>query len=134
MKKLLFSVMLLSIGFNSYAQEAMTIEEKAVQLIELTAGQSFEVMTEPLVNMIPEENREAFKKELKESRHKLYSQMAVIYTENYTETEIDKILAFYDTPVGKKIVATTPDLMKKGMELGQAWGMELQPLIAKYSK
>lgn len=134
MKKVIFSLLVALIGFSSYAQEASSLEAKAIKLIELTAGQQFEIMTEPLVNMVPEENQEAFKKELAESTQGLYKKMAAVYTESFTEEELDKILAFYNTPVGEKMVAITPELTKKGMEIGQAWGMELQPLIAKYSK
>ncbi len=134
MKKAIFGLLFILIGFSSFAQEASSLEAKAIKLIELTAGQQFEIMTEPLVNMVPQENQEAFKKELAESTHSLYKKMAAVYTESFTEDELDKILAFYDTPVGKKMVAITPELTKKGMEIGQAWGMELQPLIAKYSK
>lgn len=134
MKKLFFTIAFLSIGFTTFAQEFSPVEAKAIKLIELTTGQQFEIMTEPLVKMVPQHNQEAFKKELAQSTTKLYKKMASIYTESFTEEELDKILAFYDTPVGKKMVAVTPEITKKGMEIGQAWGMELQPLLAKYSE
>ncbi len=132
MKKIILSLSFLVIGLSSFAQQGNTLEDKAVKLIKLTAGQQFDIMTEPIVKMIPEENRDAFKKELTASTQDLYLKMATVYTESFTEQELDKILAFYDTPVGKKMVAITPELIKKGMEIGQAWGMELQPLMAKY--
>ncbi len=132
MKKIILSLSFLVIGLSSFAQQGNTLEDKAVKLIKLTAGQQFDIMTEPIVKMIPEENRDAFKKELTASTQDLYLKMATVYTESFTEQELDEILAFYDTPVGKKMVAITPELTKKGMEIGQAWGMELQPLMAKY--
>lgn len=132
MKKIILSLCILAFSLNVVAQETTALQEKAVKLIKLTAGQQFDIMTEPIVKMIPEENQEAFKKELAESTSSLYLKMAAVYTESFTEKELDEILAFYDTPVGKKMVAITPELTKKGMEIGQAWGMELQPLMAKY--
>lgn len=57
---------------------------------------------DPLVKMVPEENREDFKKELRDSTFELYAQMAEIYMKNFTEEDIDKILEFYHTPVGEK--------------------------------
>ena len=132
MKKIILTLSILAISLTSFAQEADTFEAKAVKLIKLTAGQQFDIMTEPIIEMVPEENREAFKKELAESTDGLYTKMAAVYTESFTEEELDKILDFYATPVGKKMVAVTPELTKKGMEIGQAWGMELQPLMAKY--
>ena len=134
MKKLVCLLLIAFSGVSLSAQESNSFEQKTINLIKLTAGQQFEIMTEPLVNMVPEHNREAFKKDLTESTNGLYSKMANIYMESFTEEEVDKILEFYATPVGKKLVKVTPELTKKGMELGQAWGMELQPLIAKYSK
>ncbi|MFV8224437.1 DUF2059 domain-containing protein [Christiangramia aquimixticola] len=133
MKKILLTLSIAFLSFNSFSQEAMSAEEKkAIKLIELTSGQQFEIMTEPIVNMVAEDKREAFKKELAESTKGLYKKMAVIYTESFTEAELDKILAFYATPVGEKMVELTPEITRKGMEIGQAWGMELQPLMAKY--
>ncbi|MDX1762052.1 MAG: DUF2059 domain-containing protein [Christiangramia sp.] len=132
MKKIIFTLSILAISFSSVAQESNDLEAKAVELIKLTAGQQFDIMTEPIIEMIPEKNREAFKKELANSTEGLYKKMAAVYVESFTEDELDKILAFYDTPVGEKMVAVTPELTKKGMEIGQAWGMELQPIMAKY--
>ncbi|GAA4320755.1 hypothetical protein GCM10023115_47960 [Pontixanthobacter gangjinensis] len=132
MKKIIFTLSILAISFSSFAQQSTSLEAKAIKLIKLTAGQQFDIMTEPIVEMIPEENREAFKAELATSTEDLYAKLAAVYTESFTEQELDKILAFYDTPVGKKMVAITPELTKKGMEIGQAWGMELQPMMAKY--
>ncbi|MFV9482508.1 DUF2059 domain-containing protein [Christiangramia sp. ASW11-125] len=133
MKKLILSIGVAFIGFTSMAQEQMTSEEtKAIKLIELTSGQQFDIMTEPIVKMVAEDKREEFKKELSASTEELYKKMAVIYTEKFTEEELDEILAFYATPVGEKMVELTPDITKKAMEIGQAWGMELQPMMAKY--
>lgn len=133
MKRTLFFLLVAVFSFNAQAQETNTKEAKAVKLIEMTSGQQFDIMTEPLVNMVPAENQEAFKKELHASTGKLYKQLAAVYTENFTEEELDQILAFYDTPVGEKMVETTPELTKKAMEIGQAWGQELQPMIMKYT-
>ncbi len=132
MKKLICLSFLMFIGIQLQAQENKDLQEKAVQLIEMTSGQQFDIMLDPIVKMIPEKNREAFKKEMMASLDDIYVKLAKIYTEKFTEAEIDEILAFYQTPVGKKMRAITPELTKKGMEIGQQWGMELQPIMMKY--
>lgn len=132
MKKLICLSFLMFIGIQLQAQENKDLQEKAVQLIEMTSGQQFDIMLDPIVKMIPEKNREAFKKEMMASLDDIYVKLAKIYTEKFTEAEIDEILAFYETPVGKKMRAITPELTKKGMEIGQQWGMELQPIMMKY--
>lgn len=133
MKKMLFACLFLAFSLTAVSQETKSFEDKAIHLIRMTSGQQFNVMADPLVKMVPEANQEAFKNELKESMESLYSKMAVVYMETYTEEEIDKILEFYNTPVGKKMVSTTPEVTKKAMEIGQVWGMELQPLLTKYA-
>lgn len=131
MKKLIILAAIL-IGCSMSAQEVSSFEKKTVELIKMTSGQQFEIMMDPLVKMVPEEKQEDFMKELKESTSDLYAEMAKIYMESFTEAEIDKILEFYNTPVGQKMVASLPEITKKGMELGQAWGMKLQPIMTKY--
>ena len=132
MKKLFFALFVLAVSFNTVAQEDQSFEEKAIHLISMTSGQQFDVIAEPLVQMVPAAKQEDFKKELKQSMESLYKKMAVVYMENYTEEELNEILAFYDTPVGKKMVATTPEVTQKAMQIGQVWAMELQPLMTKY--
>ena len=41
-----------------------------------------------------------------------------IYVDAFTEEELGEIKAFYETPVGKKMIAKQPELMAKGMQLG----------------
>lgn len=43
-----------------------------------------------------------------------------LYTEAYTEEELDAIVAFYRTPAGQSMVAKTPSLMEKSSALSQA--------------
>lgn len=131
MKKTLCLLFLIFIGFQSQAQEN-DLQQKAVQLIKMTSGQQFDIILDPVIKMVPEENREAFKKEMLASLEGVYGQLAQVYTEEFTEAEIDKILAFYQTPVGEKMREVTPELTRKGMEIGQQWGQELQPVMMKY--
>jgi hypothetical protein len=52
---------------------------------------------------------------------------AAIYTEAFTEQELEGILAFYKSPSGRALRDKTPDLMTKSLELGQRLMVELQP-------
>ncbi len=132
MKKALCFLFLIFIGFNSQAQEKTDLHQKSIELIKMTSGQQFEIMLDPIIKMVPEGNRTAFKDEVVASLESLYGELAAVYTEEFTEAELDQILAFYNTPVGEKMRAITPELTKKGMEIGQQWGQELQPIMMKY--
>ncbi len=132
MKKAVCLLFLMFIGFQSQAQEKNDLEQKAIQLIKMTSGQQFDIILDPLVKMVPEENRETFKKEMMTSLEDIYGQLAQVYIEEFTEAEIDQILAFYYTPVGEKMREVTPELTRRGMEIGQQWGQKLQPIMMKY--
>lgn len=56
-----------------------------------------------------------------------------IYAESFTAAELNELTAFYQTPTGRKAASVMPDLMSKGMILGQekvqARAAELQQRI-----
>lgn len=56
-----------------------------------------------------------------------------IYAESFTAAELNELTAFYQTPTGRKAASVMPDLMSKGMVLGQekvqARAAELQQRI-----
>ena len=66
-----------------------------------------------------------FKDEMKKFLSKYMSwaamkdDMVKIYASEFTEQELKELLAFYQTPLGKKTVQKMPKLMAKGAELGQ---------------
>jgi len=59
--------------------------------------------------------------------------MVPLYAEAYTHQEVRDLLAFYQSPTGKKAVAATPGLMRGGEKIGQELargiGPELQQRI-----
>jgi hypothetical protein len=64
--------------------------------------------------------RDTFKKFFTKhmSWESLKEDLVTIYVDAFTEEELNGILAFYRTPVGRKMVEKMPDLMSKGMQLG----------------
>lgn len=65
----------------------------------------------------------------------LESEMVKLYMEKFSEKELREVAAFYRTPVGKKAIATLPELMGEGAQLGmkraQAYAGELQEMLEK---
>ena len=65
----------------------------------------------------------------------LESEMVRLYMEAFSEKELREITAFYKTPVGRKAIATMPELMRQGAEIGmkrtQEHAEELQEMLAK---
>ncbi len=54
-----------------------------------------------------------------------------IYQKYLTLDDLKKIVAFYNTPVGKKLAEATPKMTMEGMQLGQQLGMEIAGEIQK---
>ena len=59
----------------------------------------------------------------------LRGQFADIYLRAFSEDELNQILAFYKTPVGKKALATLPEVMKESMAIGQQYAQSKQTLL-----
>ena len=48
-----------------------------------------------------------------------------IYAKYYSLDDMKQLIAFYQTPIGKKLGETTPKIMIEGMQIGQKIGMEI---------
>jgi hypothetical protein len=55
-----------------------------------------------------------------------------MYTEVYTVEDLKEMIAFYDTPVGKKMSDSAGKVFEKTNMIQQEWGMELQSMLMKY--
>ena len=49
----------------------------------------------------------------------LKEDMAKLYMAEFTESELNELTKFYQTPLGKKTIQKMPTLMAKGAEIGQ---------------
>lgn len=52
-----------------------------------------------------------------------------LYASTYSEEELDGILAFYKSPVGQAMLAKTPELATKSMQIAQRRMAEFQPKL-----
>jgi len=52
-----------------------------------------------------------------------------VYSDTYTDQELDGILAFYHSPAGQALVAKSPQLMNKTMQLVQSQVSTVQPQL-----
>jgi uncharacterized protein len=62
----------------------------------------------------------------------LSDEMARLYATHFTETELKAILAFYQSPVGKKVLVEQPTVVDASMKFAQGWANKLSDqVIAK---
>ncbi|MES2893611.1 MAG: DUF2059 domain-containing protein [Bacteroidota bacterium] len=111
--------------------QTTTKKEHIKRLLELTgAGQLGQQMFtatiasyKQAIPAVPDEFWEGLQKEMKPEA--LVDLIIPIYDKYYTEAEILELTAFYQTTVGKKIVAVSPMIMQESMSVGQSWGQEI---------
>ncbi|MGJ8644493.1 MAG: DUF2059 domain-containing protein [Luteolibacter sp.] len=71
----------------------------------------------------------------------IMGELANVYENNYTDEEMEELLMFYETPVGKKSLQTMPQVMQESGAIGQKFAQknqaefqaEMQAIMMKYA-
>ena len=132
MKKILVVLAVVLLSMNMNAQEDGAYQEDTAKLVAMISENAFKPYIDQFASMVAVESQEAFRKDIDGTLPELYSEMAKIYMDQFTHDEILELLAFYSTPVGKKMADNSGSLAQKGMVAGQAWGVKVQEIISKY--
>ena len=132
MKKLfLMTFVVFAINFG-FAQTAPT-KAQVMKLITLSGSDlSIKVAKDQVIQMIPTAKQADFLKEFDATLPALYDSMADIYIDMYTEKDINDMITFYESPVGKKMSGNMGVFTQKIMAASQTWGAGLQTLMSKY--
>jgi hypothetical protein len=137
MKKLIFTLLICGSTYSIFAQSETKIK-KIKQMLELngSANVSMQVIKtmltqfEKLYPKVDKEVWEEFAKEIK--AEDLIALIIPVYDKYYTEEDIDQLIVFYNSPIGKKVTETLPAISQESMVAGQAWGKQLaEKVIAK---
>jgi len=78
-----------------------------------------------VVEIMSEVVRGTFKKEFPS----LMKRMVAVYATLLTPDDVRQMLAFYDTPLGRRMIELTPRLAEAGGQVGGEWGRELTPTV-----
>jgi len=62
----------------------------------------------------------------------LQKMLVPVYKKYFTPEEVKSIIAFYESPVGKKLAGQTPQITTESMQVTQQWGMGLFGKIQSY--
>ncbi len=100
------------------------------QLLAVTGAANLfqQIVTQMLVSMksqypqVPQKAWDSFQAELKPDD--LLNEVIPIYSKYYSNEEIKQIIAFYQTPVGKKTITVLPQLTQESIVIGQRYGAE----------
>ena len=131
MKKVFLTFALIFLANMASAQDSFKAD--GLKVIELSgAAGPMQMAKEQILQSIPEAKKMEFSKDFDASLPALYAKLATIYMQTYSAEDVKAMLAFYESPVGKKISASAGDLFKKSTAAGQEWGADLQAMMMKY--
>ena len=63
--------------------------------------------------------------EMKKSAPELKEPLITIYDTNFTTDEIKQLVAFYTSPVGRKLATQLPEIMQQTVVMAEAWGQRV---------
>lgn len=141
MKKVLTILALLFLSFIHCAFAQTTTpspkDKKIKEFMDLTgagkmgvqAVQTFMNAYKAQYSDVPTEFWDKFSAEIKADD--LVAMIIPIYSKYYEESELDELIRFYKTPVGKKVIAVMPQIMQESMMAGQTWGQKIGEKVAK---
>jgi hypothetical protein len=130
MKKIslaLFATLLFTITFAQSSEKTAHIKK----LLDLTGSGKLGVQVSQTMiasfkkttDGVPDKFWEEMSKEI--NADTLVSMIIPIYEKYYTDDEILQMIAFYEIPVGKKVISTLPMIMKESMDIGEQWGRQV---------
>lgn len=133
---LLISILSISVSFQSLSQQS-EIQKNIKELLVLTgsaelgvqvAGQLLSSFNKAYPD-VPQDFWDEVMKEI--NTDDLINLVIPIYKKYYTLEEINQLIVFYKTPLGKKMTAVLPGISSDSMAAGQKWGKEIAEKVIK---
>ena len=141
MKKFILTALFVLITTLSFSQENNTYRSSLKKLMQISSTEeTYKGALNQIISMfkqqqsnVPQEFWDEFAIEVnKDAFNNLINIMLPIYQKHFTETDLQGVIAFYESPVGKKFAEKTPLVTQESMVAGQAWGREIgQKVIDK---
>ncbi|WP_298901079.1 DUF2059 domain-containing protein [uncultured Psychroserpens sp.] len=133
MKKLIYLIAFVC-TFSIQAQDHSEFKTQTIEFIKLTGTTDmFNNAISQIGAMVPTDKKEAYTKEANGTLDGLYSKLADVYMKEFSKEEIQGLVAFYNSDLGKKLASKQTELTQAGMSIGQSWGMELSQIAQKYT-
>ena len=130
MKKLTIAIIFNGIALFGFSQDSSKISSIKT-LLEVTGSgklgvQVVQNMFASYKQSLPNVPEEFWNEFMKEVNPEVLTTMIIpIYDKYYSTEEINKMIEFYQTPLGKKVISTLPQIMQESMQAGQSWGKEV---------
>ncbi len=131
MKRLVAAAIVVMVLVPVGASGQETKEGKVRELLTLMrvsdmSVQMLDGMMAAMRGAMPQVNEEfwtAFRAEVKTDE--FINLLVPIYASNFEEADLDGLIQFYRSPVGKRLVEKQPLILQQSMAVGQKWGEQL---------
>lgn len=134
MKKNILTFAFLVVAQFGFSQAVDEVLKKDVLKVIERSGASGQMTSakKQILAMIPEDKKTAFLLEFEALLPKVYEATAKVYMEEYTKEDIKAMLAFYESPVGKKMGEKAEEIASKSQEAMKDLQGDIQALVMKY--
>ncbi len=134
---LIFTLLVSSITFSQSDVEYTKTLKKMFKVSG--TEENYEVAIKSVCDMfrkqytkVDEETWDLMEKEmLSTSIDELVSMLVPVYQKYLSKTDLEEIISFYESGVGKKYAKNTPAIMQDSMLVGQEWGRIIGEEIAR---
>ena len=79
---------------------------------------------------IPSEFWDRFASKARADAGFLVDSLAPVYARRFSKAELEQLLAFYESPVGRHVVAEQAEIAQESQRLGMRWGTRLGAAVA----
>ncbi len=144
MKKLILATALLVSALSTTtAQADSTYLQSLVSMFEASGTeQTYQTVISQMVTIykdaFPQVDThfwdEMEKEMLKTSIQNLAEMLVPVYEKYLTQDDLEEVIKFYQSPVGKKLAGSTPSITRESMQIGQEWGRQIGEKIEQRLK
>jgi hypothetical protein len=144
MKRILLTfALILAATTLSFGQDNSVYKNTLKEMMDVSGStESYKVVITQTIKMfkeqksqVPDEVWTHFEKSFLEvSQGELLEMLVPIYQKHISLPDLKAIIAFYQSPAGKRFSEKTPFIMQESMQAGQQWGMKLAERFDKELK
>ena len=133
LKKILLSATVACLSCGAFAQDQAYAETLRKMFAVSGSEQSYHAVISQMVDMFKKQYPQveagywdSFEKEfMATSLNDLVEMLIPVYYKYLTREDLEGMIKFYDTPIGKKYAQSTPLILQESMLVGQTWGMKV---------
>ena len=119
---------------NSFSQTDDNYKETLNELFRVShSSETFDVAIKQMFSMFKTQFtnvsvdiwEELEKDFMKASMNDLIDMLVPIYSKHLTIDDLNELIRFYESPVGKKYAEKNPLIVQESMQVGQQWGQKI---------